>query len=349
MRTTAASRVDVGGAVGVRKIVAPLAMPVDPQAGLRAEVQAFEHVHDAQRLLVVPESHAAVRPHRFVQGALARVTEGRVPHVVPERDRLDQILVQPQRASDRAGDLRHLQSMGQARPVVVAERVDKHLRLVLQAAEGFRVQDAVAVALKGGSHGVGRFGSGAACGIPRAGGVGGERLALPALDRFADGVGHCLFRTIRKARIEPMTEVPSPPDVAVLMGEFKGVSAEEVFAWLTDPARLVQWWPERAEVDLRVGGAYAMRWSEHPEWTIQGEYAAVEAPGHLAFTWRGDPDGREATHVDVWIDDLEECARLAVWHRGFADASERRKLCEGWIHFGMRLMGVAEPASADVA
>lgn len=149
--------------------------------------------------------------------------------------------------------------------------------------------------------------------------------------------------------MERMTEVPSPPDFAVLMGEFKDVSADELFAWLTRPERLVEWWPEKAEVDLRVGGGYALLWSEHPEWSIRGEYLVVDKPHHLAFTWRGDPDVEETLRVDLWIDDLEDCSRLAVWHTGFKNATERRKLCEGWIHFGMRLMGVAEPASADVA
>lgn len=140
----------------------------------------------------------------------------------------------------------------------------------------------------------------------------------------------------------PMTEVPSSPDLAVLVGEFRGLTPGDLFAWLTEPEKLVQWWPERAEVDLRVGGAYAMLWPK-PEWTIRGEYTAVEAPRHLGFTWRGDPDEGHSSQVDVWIDGLENCSRLAVWHRGFADATERRQLCEGWIHFGMRLMGMAEP------
>ena len=95
--------------------------------------------------------------------------------------------------------------------------------------------------------------------------------------------------------MEPMTEVPSPPDVAVLVGEFKGVPALALFDWLTQPERLVEWWPERADVDLRVGGSYALLWSEHPEWTIRGEYTAVESPRHLGFTWRGDPDEGETS------------------------------------------------------
>ena len=142
--------------------------------------------------------------------------------------------------------------------------------------------------------------------------------------------------------MEPMTEVPSSPDLAVLVGDFDGLTPETLFAWLTEPDKLVQWWPERAEVDLRVGGRYSLVWP-NPDWNIRGEYTAVEGPRHLGFTWRGDPDEGEASQVDVWIDGLEDGSRLSIWHRGFKDATERRQLCEGWIHFGMRLMGIAEP------
>lgn len=141
-----------------------------------------------------------------------------------------------------------------------------------------------------------------------------------------------------------MTEVPSSPDVAVLVMDFPGLTPADLFAWLTEPEKLTRWWPEQAEVDLREGGAYRLTWP-NPDWTIRGEYTAVEAPRHLGFTWRGDPDRGNPSHVDVWIDGLDDDSRLSVWHRDFADATERRQLCEGWIHFGMRLSGIAEPTA----
>ena len=85
---------------------------------------------------------------RVVERVLARVAERRVPHVVPEADRLDEILVQPQRPGDDARDRRRLERVGHARAVVVAGRVDEDLRLPLQAAERLRVDDPVAVALE---------------------------------------------------------------------------------------------------------------------------------------------------------------------------------------------------------
>jgi hypothetical protein len=42
-----------------------------------------------------------------------------MPEVVREGDRFGEIFVEAQGAADRAGDLRHLQRVGQARAVVV--------------------------------------------------------------------------------------------------------------------------------------------------------------------------------------------------------------------------------------
>ena len=85
---------------------------------------------------------------RRVERLLARVTEGRVAGVVAEPDRLDEILVQPERTGDDAGDPGRLERVGHPGPVVVAGRVDEDLRLALQAPERLGMDDPVAVALE---------------------------------------------------------------------------------------------------------------------------------------------------------------------------------------------------------
>ena len=65
----------------------------DPVADLVGEI---ERARDPQRLLVVAKAPAgAVLSKRVVERILPRVPERRVPHVVPEADRLRQILVEP--------------------------------------------------------------------------------------------------------------------------------------------------------------------------------------------------------------------------------------------------------------
>jgi len=89
--------------------------------------------------------------HERVQGAFAGVAEGGMAQVMGQADGFGQVLVDRQGAGDGAADLGDLQRMRQAGAVVVALIVDEDLGLVLQAAEGSGVQDAVAVALEGGA------------------------------------------------------------------------------------------------------------------------------------------------------------------------------------------------------
>ena len=92
----------------------------------------------------------------LVERVLAGVAERRVAEVVAERDRLGQVLVEPQRARDRARDLRDLERVRQARAVVVALGREEDLRLVREAPERLAVDDAVAVALEVGAERVRR-------------------------------------------------------------------------------------------------------------------------------------------------------------------------------------------------
>ena len=88
---------------------------------------ALQIIHHAQALAVVGEP-ARAEP---VERSLPRVAERRVAQIVAERDGLGQILIQAQRAGNRACDLGDLQRMGQAGAVVVALRGQKDLRFLL--------------------------------------------------------------------------------------------------------------------------------------------------------------------------------------------------------------------------
>src|SRR5262245_66146942 len=101
------------------------------------------------------------------------------------RDRLGQRLLQPQDLRDRARDLRDLERVGQPRPVVIAGRREEDLRLVLETAERFAVNDAIAVALERGPDIVFALGPepaarrGAVCRLRR------QRLQLTSLGSVA--------------------------------------------------------------------------------------------------------------------------------------------------------------------
>ena len=148
-----------------RRLGGTARMAEDPVADRLGEVEALpvalEHVDDAKRVLVVLEAKSEPLSQAVVERLLADVSERRVPEIVTEPDRLDEVLVERQRASDRARDLRHLERVGEPRAVVVAARRDEHLRLVLQPAERLAVDDPVAVALKRGAQAAVRLRPGA--------------------------------------------------------------------------------------------------------------------------------------------------------------------------------------------
>ncbi len=114
---------------------------VETVEGRIAPLKTRDH---AQRLRVVIE--AAMRGEAAIERALPGVAERRMAEIMRQRQRLGEILVEAELAGDGAGDLRHLQRMGQPRPVVVALVINEDLRLVLEAAERGGMDNAVAIA-----------------------------------------------------------------------------------------------------------------------------------------------------------------------------------------------------------
>ncbi|MGW1166837.1 SRPBCC family protein [Streptomyces sp. NPDC002550] len=62
---------------------------------------------------------------------------------------------------------------------------------------------------------------------------------------------------------------------------------ERVWRFVTDPGELAQWFPSRAEMELRPGGT--IRFSGDPNMPEStGRVLAVDPPRHLSFAWGGD-------------------------------------------------------------
>src|SRR5207247_7103233 len=102
---------------------------------------------------------------------------------------------------DRPRDLRHLERVRQAGPVMVAGRREEHLRLVLQPPECFAVDDAIAIALKCGADVVLRLGTQTAARSGAPGRSRGEDVALARLELLADG-GHTTLNAERAEHAE---------------------------------------------------------------------------------------------------------------------------------------------------
>jgi len=122
-------------------------------------------------------------------------------------------------------------------------------------------------------------------------------------------------------------------------------SREEVFVYLTDPAKYTRWMGMAAELDPRPGGVYRVRMNSDN--IALGEYVAVEPPARVVFTWgwEGDaavPPGSTTVEITLSEDEGGEGTILRLRHSGLPDERAAESHREGWTKYGERL-SVAAP------
>jgi uncharacterized protein YndB with AHSA1/START domain len=105
-----------------------------------------------------------------------------------------------------------------------------------------------------------------------------------------------------------------------------------VFTLLTEPAALVTWWADVAELEPRVGGRVRLVFELNE---ITGRITRFEPPSTLAFTWT--PPGRPDVETEVTFTLAElapERCRVEVVHSGWEHAPELRPPHQvGWRHY----------------
>jgi uncharacterized protein YndB with AHSA1/START domain len=138
---------------------------------------------------------------------------------------------------------------------------------------------------------------------------------------------------------------------------------ERVWAALTDPVELVQWFGDGAVVDLRPGGAVLFAWGDDRS---AGVVEVVDEPHRFSFWWTaglGDTlTEANRTLVEFTLEEVElaeadvapqraGATRLRVVERGFAalaDGAERHAdNTEGWRHELAELAAHLDAASTD--
>jgi hypothetical protein len=105
---------------------------------------------------------------------------------MPQGDGLRQVIVEPEGPGDGPGDLGHFEGMRQARPIVVPERGQEDLGLVLEAAEGLGMDDPVTVPLEVGPEDVLGFRTCPALGVLAQARLGRQDLLFDGLDILPD-------------------------------------------------------------------------------------------------------------------------------------------------------------------
>jgi uncharacterized protein YndB with AHSA1/START domain len=113
---------------------------------------------------------------------------------------------------------------------------------------------------------------------------------------------------------------------------------ETVFAYFTDPVRLVSWMGVDATVDPRPGGVCRIKINDAS--AMLGEFVEVDRPRRIVFTWGWEhalfemPPQSTAVEVSFTPDGDGTIVRLA--HRRLPDAAVSAHRA-GWEHYMERL------------
>ena len=113
---------------------------------------------------------------------------------------------------------------------------------------------------------------------------------------------------------------------------------EVVFAFFTDPKKMIRWKGTSAQLDPRPGGIYRVNVTGQE--IARGEYVVVEPHRRIVFTWgwEGDaspiPPGSSTVEVTFVPDGEATIVRLV--HRDLPDSASHAH-AEGWDHYLPRL------------
>ena len=112
----------------------------------------------------------------------------------------------------------------------------------------------------------------------------------------------------------------SVPDEVRRVVEIRA-SRERVWSALTEPGELLHWFPtERADIDLRPGGAASFVWEESEDEAIVD---VVEPPHRLVFRWRPAGLDRPYTTVSFTLEDAHDRTQLTLVESGFASLPDQ--------------------------
>jgi uncharacterized protein YndB with AHSA1/START domain len=123
---------------------------------------------------------------------------------------------------------------------------------------------------------------------------------------------------------------------------------ERLWELLTQPAALVRWWPDVAELEPREGGRLRMVFEANSS-VVNGRVTRFEPPTGLGITWEREASPGAPTQIEFSVADLGDGrCRVEVVHSGWEVAPELRPMHDaGWVHFLTCLADLAEGRPVD--
>ena len=116
-----------------------------------------------------------------------------------------------------------------------------------------------------------------------------------------------------------------------------------VFAFLTDPEKILRWMGTDAEVEPQPGGLYLLK-GVNGRRNARGAFREVVPVHRLAYSfgWEGDadvPPGSGLVEIDLIEQDGGTLMRMT--HSGLPNAKEQEGHTKGWTHYMGRLATTA--------
>ena len=117
-----------------------------------------------------------------------------------------------------------------------------------------------------------------------------------------------------------------------------------VFAFLTDPEKIVRWMGTEARTELHPDGLYLLKGISERERVARGEFREVVPVHRLAYSfgWEGDdevPPGSSLVEIDLI--DRDGGTLLRMTQSGLPNAAQCAGHTKGWTHYFGRLAMVA--------
>jgi uncharacterized protein YndB with AHSA1/START domain len=146
--------------------------------------------------------------------------------------------------------------------------------------------------------------------------------------------------------IVPPAATPQTPPPALVVTRTYAAPRERVFKAWTDAGQLSRWfsptddYTTKAQVDLRVGGAYRIEitHSGGNTHTVIGTYREINPPSRLSFTWNweGSPAAVD-TLVTIDFAAAGDSTLVTMTHEKLPTLESREQHEKGWIGCMSRL------------
>ena len=133
---------------------------------------------------------------------------------------------------------------------------------------------------------------------------------------------------------------------AIEQSYYYAVPVAKVFAALTKPAVLTQWFLAAAQIDPEKGGSFRFTW--RGGYTMKGKVKTFEPPRKVAYQWL-DRRGKGKVFETLVRFELRKKGKgtvLKLTHKGFRSSKEWIELYgriqSGWAYFLVNLRSVLE-------